>query len=324
MPPVVVIGYQSPGLVCRLRLSNSWNLQAHPLGEPLCDSWPDWAAPEFRGDAASVEMVLVGSARQLLEARRIFPRARIVQLAHQGHLHRLPVWYEATNILTFSFGNRLQLLRHMEFSNIFVVRPFFEPASIWKWQKNEVWTMMSNPELRKPLDNAGPNQILAMAAGNGIRHTWYGAGRPVGTLDEIGKRRVMSSCAAYLTVLRPKSGVGLAEHECMAAGVPVVGAAFADALDAAQDLPLWDYWDFDYIVEDLLRAAHHKSWAQRFSEMGLEYISSHCNLSAMDESIQLLLDTCPYTRPSDVRSLVAWWMTRDDKTGQKQVRSKPR
>jgi hypothetical protein len=220
-----------------------------------------------------------------------------VQVAHQGYARRIPVPQFAHHIVCFSERNKAQLAPKFPEASIEVILPHFKPAPRWKWCGGDIWTVLSRPETRHPMATAGVLEIVYLLNNPAIVHTWYGQHQSGGFLNQAEMIARQSACSAYLTMLPPQSGVGLTEHECMAAGVPLVGAEWGDIGPAPMDgdpmllrpPSLFQFWNFDAITEEATRLMRDREHAHRSSEGSLAYVANNCAMDTMDFSIERLL-----------------------------------
>lgn len=284
----VVWAIQSPGLLNALSLSSKWDLQVADLGDATgFDELRNLRVPVWNGLVDGVSHVFVCSPLQFERATAIFPHAEIVQVAHQGYRNRVPVPTSNSHIVCFTEGNRVDL-RQWYTRPIHVLTPAFEVSPTWTWMQNDAWSVMSRPSVRPPMAWAGVAEIKFR--NRNIKHRWYGQDNEGGFLglDQMAAKK--SRCSCYLTMLPPSSGIGLTEHECMASGVPLVGAMLGACDEWLIHSGLGLFFDFDAISEDLQELCFSSSAAKLASQECLEYIERFHSQEKLDESVEKLLD----------------------------------
>lgn len=285
--PKVVWAEQSPTLLNILARSDKWDLQVADLGDTGFAECQLLQAPWWDGLTLDVELVFAASPDHIARARETFPLAKIVQVAHQGYYHRLPDPDDAERVLCFNAANAQQLSERLRLSSIRTIIPHFEADCVWGWKENLTWTALSRPHTRHPMASAGVLEVLHYA-GKAVKHTWHGEGQDGGFLDRANLQAKHRHCSCYLSVLPPKSGMGMTEHECMAAGVPIVGATWGCS-PLGNDGGLFDFWDFQGMVGKLQDCLHDPDTANDCSQVGLDYISDNHTLERMNQSIDLAI-----------------------------------
>lgn len=288
--PKVVWALQAPTLLNRLAASSLWDLQVLEMDGANVSEKSLMDVKPWDGVAVDVDLVFVCTPGQVQMARSGFPTAKIVQVAHQGYRRRVADPKSADRILCFSKANARQLSPHFPKSHIATVLPFFEPAPKWGWRPNLGWTALSRPWTRHPVAASGVRQILFLSQ-KMQHHQWNGEGQGGGFLNQARMEARLRSCSCYLTVLPPKSGFGLTEHECMEAGVPLVGARWGDLADPdAQGLALYDYWEDEQIANAFDIMLSDARPARIASQAGLDYIATSRTKRAMDLTIQMAIE----------------------------------
>ena len=170
--------------------------------------------------------------------------------------------------------------------NIRVVTPSYLAERKWRWAPNIAWAMRNRPTTRNP-EGLQLLQTVGLAAGDA--YTCYGQGWPAGFLTAEQVHKLRSSCSAYVSALPKWAGFGLAEHECFAAGVPVVSSRWGD-MD--QEMPK-DYWALNDSIEAqqeaLRRLVRDREPAERLAEIGMDFIRTYRTQERMDAEIGALL-----------------------------------
>lgn len=284
----VVWALQSPGLINALMPSNRWTIEVANLGD--ADDFFESTilrAPRWNGLSQGVSYVFICSPLQFERARASFPGAKIVQVAHQGYRNRVPVPDSGCPIVCFSKRNLLDLGR-WHAGPIYVLTPAFDVQRTWTWKPNDAWTVCSRAAIRPPMACAGVQEIVYRQPS--ISHKWYGQDNEGGFLGLDAMAAKRAKCSCYLTMLPPGSGIGLTEHECMAAGVPVVGAMHGASGDWLTHAALHAFFEFDSICNDIKVLCQRKSSAMHASDEGVQYIAEHHCRSRLDESIEAFLD----------------------------------
>lgn len=98
------------------------------------------------------------------------------------------------------------------------------------------------------------------------------------------KMEVMSSSSAYASLLHRSAGFGLAEHEGMSLGSPLLGSFWGDMEIEVRDMP-----SLRYSIRELPGVASILATDQQFAEecsaASLDYISTCRTESRMNETI---------------------------------------
>lgn len=284
----VVVAHQSPTLFNQLAKSTEWNLFMSPMGDheglaelELCRV-PIW--PEDSNQFP--DLVLVCSPMQLSVARSRWPIVKRLWVLHNGmNRSLLPAELESNIDGAICFSNRVRWLQDGRSVPLFYVSPAYEPDPIWKWRPGLLWSMISRPLTRDDDRELVIPAVTRRAGGCEI----FGQERPSGFIGEARKRELLSSCSAYVSCLTRSAGFGLAEHEAMAAGCPIIGGWWGDM---PEELGL-RYWGLQDQLSDMANAAYRVTQqdfrAEQLSDLGLKYIAEHRTLWRMDETIRALL-----------------------------------
>lgn len=287
MPLNVVAAVQAPTLLNILSKSPAWNLLASKMGDH--EGLAECAAltvPLWDEKDPAPEIVLVCSPAHLPPAKRRWPKAKIVWVVHNGRERGLlPPEHEDKVAGVLVFSERLRWLcqagRRPRFH---FISPAYEVARAWTWAPNNLWTLRNRPDTRN--DNRA-NIFAAITQGS--THTFYGQGQDTEFADETKKAGLRNSCSAYVSALDRAAGFGLAEHEAMAAGVPLIGGWWGDMGEELSP----DYWGLQYdlrkMYESTQRVAKDAEGAEELSALGCEYIAKYRTPERMDQTIQDLL-----------------------------------
>jgi len=281
----VVAAVQSPGLFDILTTATAWSLKMCDLGDVAgMTEMASLRSPVVSPSSVKPSVVIVCTPAHLSRAQDKWPSAKIVWAIHNGRERwLLPQSLEHHVSAVVCFSERVRWLASAgKTLPHFFVSPAYEPRPRWSWRANMFWTLRNRPNGR--LDDRD-NVIPAVM--RGLAHTFYGQRQPAGPADTERKEQLIASCSAYVSCLDRAAGFGLAEHEAMAAGVPVIGAPWGDMDAEAYDYP------FAYDLRDLhLRATHvatNRETAEQMSRLGLEYISRHRSFDRMNQTIASLM-----------------------------------
>lgn len=277
----VVVALQSPTLFNQLAISNEWNLWMEPIGnhEKLMEATLPRIPPLGRMDPIP-DAVFVCAPSHIEMARRRWPHAKIVWVFHNGFQPLLPdkCNHEIDGAIAFSHRVcRAQSAYHG--IKVRYISVAYEPSPRWKWNPDAFWSMRNRPSTR--------TEDVPMVVSLSMRDqsfTCYGQDQPGGFVDNMRREELVRSCTAYVSCLPRLAGFGLAEHEAMAAGVPVLATPWGDMEEEAPFYP-----SMARTLEELPRIASdlniNPSMAQYTSTMGLNYIGSCRTVASMDKSI---------------------------------------
>lgn len=285
MKPLVVWALQAPTLLNLLARSAAWRLTVADLGDAsMLKEAELLRAERYRsGDPA---VVFVCTPDHLAAARQRFPRSRHVWVLHNGRRQLLPPTADVAETLCLS--HHVARLQQRDGITGHVVVPAYEPSLGFRWTPNKLFVMMSRPSSR----TGEREHLLNMVErASGKRATRYGQDQAGGFLYD--RAAVYADCSGYLSALPDWAGFGLAEHEALAAGVPVIGNRRWG--DMEEELP--DYSGLQGSVSEQGRAAKRVAedaeFAAQLSERGIEFISAHRTRARMDAGITSLLETPP-------------------------------
>lgn len=303
--PVIVAALQSPHLLNIWAKSDGWNLHYDLLGdhgglhEAAYLNVPSVADSALHPD--QVEAVLVTSPLQLENARNKYIKSQIFWVLHTGYfLELLPsecaIRIDGIIALTVSVLNlHLKHNQYLMRKPSFVIPPFYDARANWQWCPKMLWTIRSRPSTRMAISRTRFSNVIngikaKTAQDNEFRLFFFGQDAPDGYLPELGKQMLYSSCSAYISALPESAGFGLAEHEAMANGVPIVGSRWGDIsreIHAGYPSLVSDEDDMIRLAIELTR---NKELARKASQMGLEYIRCFRSESNMNSRIDEFTD----------------------------------
>lgn len=299
--PVVVAALQSPFLLNRWRQSDAWDFYYELLGDDTgLEEAKELDVPRFKDSLipdSRVQAVLVTSPLQLENAQKRFPQAWVFWVVHTGfflevlpseHVHKIDgIITLSQRVMDIQFVHKPIL--HTK--NNFVITPWYTARPVWSWKKDTLWTIRSRPASRmKPEKEPFDYTLNAIkkyqrSHNNTPRIYFFGQDAPDGYIDQKRKERFYKKSSAYIGALPVDAGFGMAEHEALAAGVPVVCMRWGD-------MPVELSPDYSALVgtqEELplaaLRLATDKNYAREMSRLGLEYIAKYRTKESMDRQI---------------------------------------
>lgn len=263
---------QSPTLLNILATSKQWQLEVMIAETGLAEA-AQLTAPAWGGRYP--DKVFVCSPDHLELARTVFPRSEHWWVAHNGK-DIGPI-----DAPTLALSERVAAIqRSAGVKDVRVIVPHYSVAPAWKWEPGHAWSMLSRPSSRHPkhVDN-----LVQLATHHPIE--LYGQDQPMGFLDAKGKEALFKACSCYASPLPPWAGFGLAQHECFAAGVPLVGSRWGDMPKEAR--PAWTSLDDDAEAQgrSLVRLCTERAYAEAMSVFGLELIEKHRSFERMEQSI---------------------------------------
>ena len=301
--PIVVAALQSPHMLNIWQQSEKWRLYYDLLGdhEGLEES-RDLEVGRFNPlhvKAQRVAAALVASPLQMETAKKKFPNAKIFWVVHTGYfLEVFPSEHldKVDGIVTLTKSVLNIQMDHkpgLGDKKNFIITPYYETQPTWRWKENLLWTVRSRAGTRmapsKDRFEYVMNGVKSRVKGTETKVLFFGQDSPDGYLDKTGKLRLFENSSAYISALPENAGFGLAEHEALSHGVPIVGSRWGDidtevspeykALTPSQDEMI------DYAV----RLANDKEFAEEMSELGLEYIRKYRNKKSMDRQITKLV-----------------------------------
>jgi hypothetical protein len=279
----VVFALQSPTLLNILACSSAWSLTRLDMGDASFAEAPLCQVPCTK-PGATPSIVFVCSPAHWETAGRLFPKAQRVWVLHTGQPELIPDFEGICEVLVFH-GRIARIVKEARPElRCHVVVPWYETAPVWSWAADLTWTVRSRPSTR-PLSYP----YLTRVADHFADHRIYGEDQPLGFLGPEAKLGLLRSCSGYLSALPTWVGIGLTEHECLAAGVPIVGSRWADMPENMP--PEYTCLDDepDRQVEALRRLRSDRAYAMEMSTIGLEFIRQHRSKATMDQQIAAML-----------------------------------
>lgn len=294
MHPVVVWALQAPTLLNRLATSERWQLLWCDLGDAggLAER-SQCNAERFKGPGR-VDYVVVCTELQLKTARSTFPRAKVLWALHNGRADLLPAAAaEVSHFVTFSHrvaAMHAGAMGPYREHKIHVVVPEYEaelaPRGTWSHKRDAAWVMKSRPATRRP-DHL--RNIRYVSQKSGVTTAIYGQDQERGFLGPAGKDFLMARSTAYLSALPYWAGFGLAEHECLARGTPIVGTRWGDmAIEMPAEYGLDD--DLDRVAARLFDLSENPRLGVRLSDLGQEFVRERRSVRRMNRDIERLCD----------------------------------
>lgn len=283
MPPRVVFALQAPTLLNILAQSTRWRLEVADLGDTAIAEKALLTAPAYSsGDA---DVVVVATPTQFNQARARFPRSLIWWAIHNGRPEMVTADAARCPILVFSNKVMELQLWHRPELRVRAVRPCYSPAPVWKWRPGCAWMLLNRPATREHTRLSNDAIVEAWAR---VTIARYGEGQPHGFLKD--KSALLASSSCYVSSLPFWAGFGLAQHECFAAGVPLVCSRWGDAPLEMQGYP--GLSDSLYVQARVLSqlARDGERLGRELSEVGLSYIAERRTAAIMDQEIAEALE----------------------------------
>ena len=280
MPFTAVWAHQSPTLLNLFRASPEWDLRVADLGD--CSFQEKdllTCLVEQPDQIAHPDAVFVCAPGHFCRARKAWPKAKLVWVFHQGYPNREP--QEAKECCAaVCFHPAIAAM--LETFSVRVLTPHFPVSHQWKFGPTDAYMMMSRPRSRPMMQIAANKELLqAVETATGKRAWWYGEQAPDGFRADPSTLYAEHAC--YLSRLPWRSGIGLAEHEAMAAGMPMVGAAWG---------AYWETWnnhmrycDTDMIAAEAKEIMTSRTRAENLSELQQRYVGATYSTENMNDSI---------------------------------------
>jgi hypothetical protein len=284
--PVAVFGFQAPTLLSIFASCPVWDVRIGRLGDDVgCDEIQLLDVEQW--DTGAADVFFVTSPMQMASALRLkSPKAKVVWVQHNGRLSFDPSFLDnpIDAVLCMSDRNARQIEAYKARPPVFSVHPAYTFNPVWAWKPEASWTVKSRPWAR---DQAALEDLYSVIReAHAYDHAWYGQGQPRGFLSHVGKQALLRSCSCYVSCLPEWAGFGLTEHECMAAGVPVVGSRWGDT----QQMGANAYLDDDrWCQVEALKRLRASPASQADLDAQAEYIRSWCSPARMREDIEILL-----------------------------------
>jgi hypothetical protein len=161
----------------------------------------------------------------------------------------------------------------------------YEAKPSWTWAPYRPWSVMSRPQHRRP----GTQARMAFLRDKLPYLSLYGQDQPDGFLVGAARAEVLANSSCYVSMVGPEAGVGLMEHEAMAAGVPVVARAWGDLLDNMPDYPGIARDDSELLAL-ALQCSVNRGFAEHVAEAGLRYTKLFRTRESLVQSATSLLE----------------------------------
>lgn len=291
MRPRVVWAAQAETLLENLAASKAWRMEVAKLGDHEGRMESDVARlPPWDGRQKGVEHVFVCTPLQWLRARRLFPRAALWWVIHnaRGNLIDEEKVDLTGRVVCFSHQvMQLESARHPEYEYS-VLQPSYRPTPRWRYSSNLAWTMRNRPQTRA-IDAQLIWDAIVQNSQRDSACLLFGQDQPRGFLNANEQAALRHSCSCYLSSLPHWAGFGLAEHEAMAVGCPVVGTWWGDLRAEAPALGLRDTAQEAGAL--LRQVLEDEPSAVQLSLAGLDYIGDWRSNKRRDASIRRLLES---------------------------------
>jgi hypothetical protein len=280
---IVVTANQAPTLMNILEQSSSWKLRWVPTADHEGVSEMKLMRVPRYDPSDSPVAALVCAPHQIDIMRTRFPRAKVVWVAHNGYVRPENHMFSRVDAC-LAFSERVASLHEASTGvKTYFISPWYVPLQSWKWAPNLFVTIRSRPSHR--IDDTPSVAAFAL---KGLRHVLYGQDQAGGFIDGEKKYGVLSSCSAYGSFLHRCAGFGLAEHEAMSVGAPILGSFWGDMEREARLYSLEHSIDRLPMLAKIL--AEDESFAKICSQQSLDYIAERRTKERMDRSITMFLD----------------------------------
>lgn len=295
--PIVLAALQAPTLLNNLAQSDAWDLRVVKLPNTSFKEETLLTVPWWDGNPNTVSAFMGCDITHMEWATRFMPDVPQLVLIHSGLPEQTGELAEGRFCVGFSQANLRALAQVYKPAGMHLLSPSYKELDQWdrlthgwKWVEHQAWTMFSRPQHRAPELVAAFDRLRSMvlqAFPDG--HSLFGEGQPGGFITPEERTAIMSLCSCYLSFIRPWAGFGLAEHECMAAGVPVLGRWWGDLRLECPDHP--GLADNDDDLAAMVREAMlNEAYADHVAEVGLRYIRKYRTLDRLNESVRGLLE----------------------------------
>ena len=286
--PKVLFAHQAPTLIDNFAACKLWRVRVVDLGDSDFEETKLLAAQPC-ASVAGAAWVFVCSPMQLDNAQRLHANygTKVCWLMHNGkpnsNIRRTITRRNTHRIACMSTRNAEQVRAWFGTDiPVYVLRPSYEPAPRWEWAGDTSWTIKSRPWLRDRTALDHVHQVIRRAGA--FDHRWYGQGQPNGFIMPGEKSKLMQRCSCYVSCLPDWAGFGLTEHECMAAGVPVVGSRWGDTAGRTMDALLSD--DVETQIQCLKLSRQRDMMV---SEAQYDYLRDMCSPERQRRSIERFL-----------------------------------
>lgn len=284
MSTLVVAALQAPTLLNIWARSPKWRLEVAELGDHAeLEETNLLRVPKYT--SGTPEIVLVCAPSHVDSARQHWPRAKIVWVIHNARREIYPDWCRTICSGSVALARSIAATHSQGLDHeISVIVPAYTPNPRFSWRADTLWTMISRPKTR----HEDHTRLLSVIQER-LNLTVYGQDQPAGFLDDVAREYLIKNSSAYVSPLPAWSGFGLAEHEMLAAGVPLVGPLWGDLSD---EMPreyaslgggpeAWTLWATELAERE----------DRRLSALGPAFVAEHRTEEKMNRGIEGLLDT---------------------------------
>ena len=174
-----------------------------------------------------------------------------------------------------------------------IIPPAYSAAAHWTWRKGLARMMQSRPATRSSIDSALVRQTIDLLRARDLDLKIYGQDTSGGFIDAAAKAVLQGACSCYVSPLPPWAGFGLAQHECMAAGVPVAGLTWGDLSEEMPSGYMSLCENLDDLAAAIERLCRSEDYARAISAIGLDYIAGRRTMRTMDDAVERFADTLP-------------------------------
>jgi hypothetical protein len=295
--PRIVAALQSPTLLNNLaQIKDTWSIEVVDLTDAR-DAFKEASLlrlPTYDGNPEGVAMFWGCDEKHLRWASHHLPDVPQAFLAHSGLPEFIGPSANGRLVVGFLRDNLAAALRAFNPAGIHYVSPAYEARPRWSWRHARAWTMMSRPSARYAPTLASFRKLIQLtneavgAQSSDQWHRLHGEGQPYGFLDGEAREDLIVGSSCYLSFEQPWGGFGLAEHEAMAAGVPLCAKSWGDMPEEARCHP--GIGDTEQqVATAAARCLRDAVFAREVSEAGLEYIRKHRTMAALERTARGLL-----------------------------------
>jgi len=300
--PVVLFAAQAPTLLNLLANTDAWDLRCEPMGDAAGLAESALLDPRIKGlDHETPDLIVVCSPDHLRAAEQlqadIGQHIPVVWAAHNGYEPHLTHKWQGP-VLTFSTNN---IHAHVPDSReqVYVIRPHLPIVDLHPRQAMCAaphpffWTMQNRPSTRNIITQTRTSLVARAVdelSGQGVHLRVYGQDQTHGFLSPEARREHLIWCPAYVSGLPSCAGFGLAEHEALAAGSPLIAYAWGDTFVTLAGYPGLVH-SFDQLKERLaLRALDDIRERSAWKSAGFDLLQTHYTRRIMEQGIERLLD----------------------------------
>jgi len=280
---MVVTANQAPTLMNMLAGSRSWDMRWVPTADHEGVSEMSlMKVPRYERGSPGIALVCAPAQIDLMRAR--FPAAKVVWVAHNGYWRPDQSVFARVDACLAISKRVAQIHEAVTGVKTYFVSPAYTAQARWAWKRDIFVTVRSRPSQR--MDDVSSVAAFAL---RGFVHRYFGQDQAGGFVDGEQKARVLAECSAYASFLHRSAGFGLAEHEAMALGAPIIGCFWGDMETEARSYPALCHsiYDLRHVAN---RLANDTSFAQLCSEHSLAYIEACRTQDRMDSTIAAFVE----------------------------------